>query len=81
MMDVTRDKVCLIYTLIHNDIDINVGAMIFLVMNKAHYHQGHRYGFDGFVTRFLRNQVVEEEALDYRPVVDNHSVDCPRLRV
>lgn len=34
MADVTRDRVCFIYSLMHNDIDINVGAAIFSMMKK-----------------------------------------------
>lgn len=33
------------------------------------------YGFDGLMTRCLRNERVEKESLYYRLVVDTHSVD------
>lgn len=36
--DVMHDKVCLIYSLIRDEIDINVGVVIFSVMKKARYH-------------------------------------------
>lgn len=41
MTDVTHDRVCLIYTLMQDGIEINVGVVIFSAMNKTRYHKGH----------------------------------------
>lgn len=41
---------------------------------------GVQYGFSGLLTRFLRSNGVEEEELDYRPVVDTHAVDVSRMK-
>lgn len=78
--DITRDRVCLIYSLIHDDININVGAFIFSIMKKARYHEGCRYGFGGLLTKFLRKDRVEEEDLDYKVVVFMRSINVMRVR-
>lgn len=80
MTDVTHDRVCLIYALISDYIDRNVGVVIFSAMKKASYHQGRRYRFGGLLTRFLRDCGVEEEALDYKPAMDTHHVDMSRTK-
>lgn len=72
-MDVKHDRVCLIYSLIRDEIDINAGAVIFFTMKKLHYHQECKYSFGSLLTRILRNYEVEEEELDYRSVVDTRS--------
>lgn len=61
MTDVRRDRVCLIYTLMCDDIEINVGVVIFFVMKKVCYHEGRQYRFCGLLTRFLRRHNVEEK--------------------
>lgn len=38
MTDVTSDRVCPIYALMRDDVDVNVGVVIFLVMRKGHFH-------------------------------------------
>lgn len=82
MTDITYDKVCLVYALIWEDIDINVGVVILSRLKKGYYHQGHKYGFGGLLTRFLRyhNVEEEEEAMDYRPVIDTCPIDITRTR-
>lgn len=75
MTDVTRDKVCLIYSLMRDDININVGPVILSSIKKARYHQECRYRFGGLLTRFLWSHEIEEEALDYRPLVDTLPID------
>lgn len=40
MTDVRRDRACLIYDLMNDDIDTNVGAIIFSTMKKERYHEG-----------------------------------------
>lgn len=74
MIDVTRDRVFLIYALMRDNIEINTGIMILSAMKAAHYHQGCRYGFSGLLTRFLRDQAVNEE--DY--ITDNSEHDPDR---
>lgn len=80
MTDVMRDKLCIIYALMHDDININIGAVIFSTMKKVHYYQLCRYRFGCLLTRFLRNHSVEEESLNYRPVVDTRTVDVSRTK-
>lgn len=55
MTDITRYRFCPIYALMRDDIDINVGAVILFMIKKMLYHHGHRYGFNGLLTRFLRS--------------------------
>lgn len=74
-IDITRDRVCLIYALIGDDIDINVGVVILSSLKKERYHQGYKYGFEGLLTRFLQSEGVEEEVLYYRTVVDTCPID------
>lgn len=40
MIEVTRDRVYLIYALMCNDIDFNVGQVIFYTMKNVLYHEG-----------------------------------------
>lgn len=49
-------------------------------MKKAWYHEGCWYSFGGFLTRYLRRHKVEEEELDYKPVVDVHPIDVTTAR-
>ncbi|XP_047266679.1 uncharacterized protein LOC124897641 [Capsicum annuum] len=69
MTNVTHDRVCLIYALMRDDIDLNIGSIIFTGMNKAWLNPEHRYGFGGVITRFLRNEGVPEEDADFRPPI------------
>lgn len=80
MTDVTHDRVCLTYALIQDNIDINVGVVIYSAMKKSRYHQGHIYEFGSLLNRFLRSHGVEEEKLDYRLVVDTRAVDVSRMK-
>lgn len=63
-----------------NDINVNIGAVIFLEISKERFHQWHKYGFGGLLTRFLRDQGVEEEALVYRLAVDTLPMDVSRTK-
>lgn len=45
MIDVTLNGVFLIYSLIQDDIDINMGVVSLFMIKKACYYQGYRYGF------------------------------------
>lgn len=58
-----------------NDIDINVGQVIFSTMKKACYHEGCRYDFGGLLTQFFRRHRVEKKELHYKKVVDAHPID------
>lgn len=40
MTDVTRHRVCHIYNLIRDDVDVNVGVVIFLGTRKTRFYQG-----------------------------------------
>lgn len=59
----------------HNDIEINIGQVILSAMKKARYQQGHNYGFEGMLTRFLRRHRVDEVELDYKLDVFTRSID------
>ncbi|KAF3673516.1 hypothetical protein FXO37_06942 [Capsicum annuum] len=80
MIDVTRDRVFLIYALMHNEIEINVGVVFLSAMKKENYHLGHRYGFSRLRTSFLRSQEVKNEALDYMPVVKTFLIDVTNTK-
>lgn len=81
MNDVTRDMVCLIYSLMHDNFYVNIGIVIFLVMRKALFYYKCRYSFDGLLARFLRDHGVEKEALNYRPVADTKPMYMSRTQV
>lgn len=53
MTEVTRDRVCLIYALMCNDVDVNVGVVIFSTMKKMCYHEERQNSFGGLLIRFL----------------------------
>lgn len=59
----------------HNEIDINVSAVIFSTIKKMRYHQGYMYEFNGLLTRYLRNLGVEGELLNNRIVVGTYIID------
>ncbi|XP_016577508.2 uncharacterized protein LOC107875339 isoform X2 [Capsicum annuum] len=80
MTAVTRDRVCIIYALMREDIELNVGAIIFSAMRKARLLGGRRYGFGGLLTRFLRQQGVPEEDVDYKPPVNLRPLDFSRTK-
>ncbi|KAF3645651.1 hypothetical protein FXO38_19546 [Capsicum annuum] len=80
MMKVTHDRVCIIYALMHEDVELNVGAIIFSAIRKARFLGGNRYGFDGLLTRFLRQQGVPEEKVDYKPPVGLRPLDFFRTK-
>lgn len=80
MTDVTRARVFQIYDLMRKGIEINVGSMILSTIKKASYHQGRIYGFGGLLTKFLQSQEVEEEVLDYRPLVNTHPIDVSKTK-
>lgn len=63
-----------------DDVDVNVGAVIFLAMKKARLHSDSRYGFEGLLTKFLWDQGVDEEDLDYRLPVITSPVDVSRTK-
>lgn len=79
MKDVTHDRSAWLI-LYAGDIDINVGVVILSKIKKVHYHHGRKYGFGGLLTRFLRGQEIEEEALYYRPVVNMRPIDMTRTK-
>lgn len=79
MKEVTHDWLCLIYTLICDDVEINVGQVIFFTMKKVHYIEGCSYGFGGLLTQFFRRHQVGEEELDYIPVADSALLMSPYL--
>lgn len=70
MNKVTCDRICLIYSLICDDIDLNIGVVIFWAMRKARLYIGCSYGFGGLLTQFIKVHGVEEEHLDYRSEVN-----------
>lgn len=74
MTKVTRDRVCLIFALMRDDINVNVGVVIFMAMRKARFSAGHGYGFGGLLIQVLSDLIVEEEDLYYRLGVDTHPV-------
>lgn len=80
MTDVMSYGIYRIYALLHDDIDINIGDAIFFIMWKVRYHHEHRYRLCGLLTRFLRNQRVEEGALDYRLMMDTHILYISRTK-
>lgn len=80
IVDVMCKRVCLINSLICDDIEVNIGAVIFLMMRKMCFYQGHRYGFGGLLTRFLMDHGVKEEVLDYRLVVDTNPIDVSHTK-
>lgn len=45
MIVVTYGALCLIYALMHDDISINVSAIIFSTIKMAHYNKGHKNRF------------------------------------
>lgn len=80
MTEVTRDRVCVIYDLMGNDIEINIGHVIFSSMKKMRFIEGHRYGVRGLLTQFLRRRRVENKELDYKPMVDSLLIDVTTSR-
>lgn len=80
MIDVTRDTIFLIYALMQDDININMSVVILSTMKKARYYHRRRHGFDGLLTKFFRRHEIEEEALDYRPLVDTRLIDMTRTK-
>lgn len=59
---------------------INIEAVIKHVMKKARNHHDRRYGFGGLLTRFLRWHGIEEEALDFNPLLEMRPVDVTKMR-
>lgn len=45
MTEVTRHRVCIIYSLMNDEVNMNVGVVIFTAMKKARSHVMCRYGF------------------------------------
>ncbi|KAF3629434.1 hypothetical protein FXO38_05422 [Capsicum annuum] len=80
MMEVTRDRVCMIYTLMCDDVDINMGHVIFSAIKKVRTQAGRSFGFRGLVTSFLQRHKVDEEELDYKPGVITCPVDITTAR-
>lgn len=80
LTEVTRDRVCLIYALMRNDVNVNMGPVIFSAMRKMQFQGTHRYGFGGLLTRFLQEHGVEEEDVDYRPAVNTRPLDLSRTK-
>ncbi|KAF3620990.1 hypothetical protein FXO38_32040 [Capsicum annuum] len=80
MTEMTRDRVCLIYALMCADMEINVGSVIFSMMNKMRTQVGRSFGFGSLVTRFLRRHRVDEEELDYKPDVITRPMDITTVR-
>lgn len=70
----TYDRVCLIYDLIHDDMDSNVGDVVFSAMRKARFNIGHKYGFGGLLMWFFKEHDIEEEDLIYRKIMNTLSV-------
>lgn len=64
MIEVTRDRVCIIYSLMREDIELNVDAIIFSTMRKDTFLGVRRYGFGGLLTRFLQQHGVPKEEMD-----------------
>lgn len=50
MTNVTYEKIFLIYALIREGFDINIGEHIISAMKKMCYHQGNKYKFCGLLT-------------------------------
>lgn len=80
MTEFTRYWVCLIYALICNHVEINVGQVIFSAMKKAHYQSGRCYSFEGLLTQILRRHTVDKEELDYKPDIVTRLVDIKTAR-
>lgn len=81
MTEFTWDQVCQIYALMCDDIDINVGQVIFSSMKKARYHLRHNYGFGGLLTHFLKWHKIDKKELDYKPEVVTRPVDITTARI
>lgn len=73
------DKGYLIYGLMCDNTNINIGAVIFSSMKKACY-QGNTHRFGGLLTKFFRNHGFKEEALNYKPILDINFVDVSRTK-
>lgn len=74
MTEVSRDRFYLIYALMCEDIEVNVGVVFFLAIKKARSHVVCRYGFGGLLTQFIKGEGVDKEDLDYRPSVNMRPV-------
>ncbi|KAF3655509.1 hypothetical protein FXO37_15907 [Capsicum annuum] len=64
----------------YDDVDMNMGAIIFSTMRKAQFLRGCRYGFEGLLTRFFRQQGVPEEEADYLPPVGDRPLDISHTK-
>uniref|UniRef100_M1DRI3 Putative plant transposon protein domain-containing protein n=1 Tax=Solanum tuberosum TaxID=4113 RepID=M1DRI3_SOLTU len=68
LTEVTRDRVVLVYMLMKR-MPINVEAILRQYMMEFRNNLRWRFCYGGFITRFLRNQGIEEEACDWTIIV------------
>lgn len=80
MIEVTRDRVCIIYSFMRDDVNVNVGVVIFSAMRKMRFQGTRHYGFGGLLTRFLWEHGVEEKDSDYRPTINTSLLDLSRTK-
>lgn len=73
MTNMIYDRV--FFTLIQDDVEVNIGNVNFSSMKKTWLNSDHRYGFGGLLTRFLCKKGIEEEFMDYMPLVSTKPID------
>ncbi|KAH0649907.1 hypothetical protein KY284_029819 [Solanum tuberosum] len=83
LTEVTRDRVVLVYMLMKG-MPINVGAILRQNMMKFRNNLRWRFCYGGLITRFLRAEGIEDEAVDmaiaYHPDLTGKLVDVTRSK-
>ncbi|KAH0669773.1 hypothetical protein KY285_023928 [Solanum tuberosum] len=84
LIEVTRDRVVLVYMLMKG-IPINIGAILRQNMMKFRNNLRWRFCYGGLITRFLRDEGIEQETMDmtvaYHPDLTGKLVDVIRSKV
>lgn len=63
-----------------DDIDMNIENVIFLGIKKARLNPEHKYSFGCLLTRFLRSEGIEEEAMNFWSPVSTNPIDVSRTK-